>query len=458
MENRNRNWEAFLEASSDYPEGLAEVERRLDRRILKEKRKKRALYSSLGTVAASLAFVLLVNTSTAFADSMSRIPVLSELADFVKLDRGLSSAIENDYVQEVGLTAWDGEKTLMLPYVLADERNLILFFQLPKGYELEEEDWIMVNLKQMTDKATGERIEEGFSYGSGALPGQSMEENNGYLMQRYNFIERKLPQSILMEVELKVTSYEQTEEQAMAGEEGTHTSKYAGTFSFSIDFNAFKEPKVYPVNREYTLKGQEVTVKEMTVYPTGTEVTFEFSRENSAWVRGIDIALEQDGIEVENTSGMITSTHDDEKGTMSIFIDSNYFEKPKEQALLLRGARILEKDQEYLTIDLDNRTITPQIEGFELKEVTRKGDLVELVFSTELESEELYGIFDHRYEDAEGNSYEVNVEGTSAHSALLMETRVSVAYPQSGKLIMKRVLATMQKLEDPIRIDLPEKK
>lgn len=452
------NWEAFLEASSGYPEGLSDVEHRLERRIMKEKRKKRALYSSMGTIAASLAFVLLVNTSTAFANSVSRIPVLSELADFVKLDKGLSSAIENDYVQEVALTAWDGEKTLMLPYVLADERNLILFFQLPKGYELEEEDWIMVNLKQMTDKATGERIEEGFSYGSGALPGQSLEENNGYLMQRYNFIEKKLPQSILLEVELKVTSYEQTEEQAMAGEEGTHTSKYAGTFSFSIDFNAFKEPVVYPVNTEYSLKGQAVTVKEMTVYPTGTEVTFEFPKENSAWVRGIEIALEQEGKEMENTSGMVTSTHDDEKGTMSIFIDSNYFEKPKEQALLLKGARILEKDQEYLTIDLDNRTITPKVEGFELEEVTRKGDHAELFFSTELESEELYGIFDHRYEDAEGNSYEVNVEGTSAHSALLMETRVSVAYPKSGRLIMKRVLATMQKLEEPIRINLPEKK
>lgn len=458
MENRNRNWETFLSESSDYPEGLSEVERRLDRRIMKEKRKKRALYSSMGTIAASLAFVLLVNTSTAFADSVSRIPVLSELADFVKLDKGLSNAIENDYVQEVGLTAWDGEKTLMLPYVLADERNLVLFFQLPKDFVLEEEEWIMVDTKKMTDTATGEEIRDGFSYGTGGMQEQSLKESSGYLMQRYNFIERKLPQAIAIEVELEVTRYEQSEAQQVSGESGTHITKSAGTYSFQIDFNAFKEPKVYPVNREYTLKGQEVTVKEMTVYPTGTEVTFEFSKENSAWVRGIDIALDQDGIEMENTSGMITSTHDDEKGTMSIFIDSNYFDKPKQQALLLSGVRILEKDREYLTIDLDSRTITPKIEGLALKEVARKGDKADLVFTTKLETEEGYGIFDFEYEDMEGNTYRLATEGSSITSSLIMETRVTVEYPAAGKLIMKRLLATMQKLEQPIRIVLPEKR
>lgn len=458
MENKNRNWEAFLEASSDYPEGLADVERRLDRRILKEKRKKRALYSSLGTVAASLAFVLLVNTSTAFANSVSRIPVLSELADFVKLDRGLSSAIENDYVQEVGLTAWDGEKTLMLPYVLADERNLVLFFQLPKDFVLEEEEWIMVDMKKMTDRTTGENIKDGFTYGSGSLPGQSLEENKGYLMQRYNFIERSLPQSIAIEVELEVTRYEQSEAQAAAGEEGTHVSRSAGTYSFDVDFNTFREPVVYPVNREYTLKGQKVTVKEMTAYPTGTEVTFEFPEGNSAWVRGLDIALEQDGKVKENTSGMITSTYDDEKGKRSIFIDSNYFEEPKEQALLLRGVRILEKDLEYLTVDLDRKTIIPAIEGLELKEVVRKGEKADLVFSTRMESEEGFGIFDFEYEDVEGNKFRLNSEGMTSPSPLIMETMVTVEYPANGKLIFKRVLTPMQKLEEPIRIVLPEKR
>ncbi|HSP47173.1 MAG TPA: DUF4179 domain-containing protein, partial [Clostridiaceae bacterium] len=450
--------EAFLSESSDYPEGLAEVERRLDRRIMKEKRKKRALYSSLGTVAASLAFVLLVNTSTAFANSVSRIPVLSELADFVKLDKGLSSAIENDYVQEVGLTAWDGEKTLMLPYVLADERNLILFFQLPKDFKLDEEEWIMVDTKKMTDTATGEEIRDGFSYGTGGMQEQSLEESSGYLMQRYNFIERKLPQAITMEVELRVSRYEQTEEQVTGGEEGTHTWRSGGTYSFQIDFNAFKEPVIYPVNQEHTLKGQKVTVKEMTVYPTGTEVSFEFPEQSAAWVRGLDIALEQDGKEMENTSGMISSIYDDEKGTRSIFIDSNYFEKPKRQALLLKGLRILEKDLEFINVDLETRIITPAIEGLELKEVVRKGDKADLVFSTKLESEEGFGIFDFEYKDVEGNTYRLNSEGMTTPSQLIMETMITVAYPESGKLIFKRVLTPMQKLEEPIRIVLPEKR
>lgn len=42
---------------------------------------------------------------------------------------------------------------------------------------------------------------------------------------------------------------------------------------------------------------------------------------------------------------------------MSVY-ESNFFDKPKKQELLIKAVRLLDKDEEYITVDIDNETIT----------------------------------------------------------------------------------------------------
>src|SRR5690606_28987319 len=105
MRDKKENWDDLIEESAAYPEDLDSMENRLQKRIGKDRSRARALSGSLSSVAVLMLFTFFVNTSTVFADSMANIPILSQLAEFVRFDRSLSEAIENEYVQEVDLTA-----------------------------------------------------------------------------------------------------------------------------------------------------------------------------------------------------------------------------------------------------------------------------------------------------------------------------------------------------------------
>lgn len=462
---RLKEWQEFLEDASTYPEDLSGVEERLEERILTDKGKKRrknALYSSLATVAAAILLILLVNTNAACANTISNIPVLGQLIEYVKFDKSLSHAIENDYIQEVAQVAWDGDKQLLLPYVLADEKNLVLFFQLPKDFELAPNEWTHISLKDMRNKSTGNKV-EGFGYSTGSMSGEGIEENNGFMMQKYHFSEGSLPQSIEFEVVLEVEILE-GEERAVpleeVFEEGNpeRNIKEIGNFKFQVDFEEFAEPIVHEFNKTYSVMGQSITLEEMKVYPTGTEVTFTFAKENSGLIKGLDVAVDENGKVVLEGSDGLSATHREDNSGMSVFIESDYFKKPQKQELLIRGLRLLDKDKEFITVDLENKTITPAIEGMELEKVIKGEGKANLVFSTKVFDRESFGMFNFEYKDEEGNLYKLNGEGTSTnHESMDMTTRITVEYPKSGKIILQRALTPKIMLDEPIRVELPKR-
>lgn len=458
--DRGQEWQAFLDEASVEPEGLDSVEKRLEKRMRQGKRKRGAFYSSLTTAAAAILLILLVNTNAAFAHTFSTIPVIGQLIDYIKFDKSLSQAIENEYVQEVALTAWDGDKQLSLPYVLADEKNLVLFFQLPEDFELASNEWAQISLKEMRDGSTGEKV-EGFGYSTASLSQEGKEQNHGFMMMRFNFAEGELPQSIAFDVQLEIEILPYEEKAVPVGEfeEDIHERnvKGVGTFNFQVVFQEFAKPIVYEFHESFSILGQSLTLKEMKVFPTGTEVTFDFAKENTAWVKGLDLAVEEKGeISLKGSNG-ISAMYDEDYAGMRVFIESDYFAKPKEQQLLIRGLRLLDKDKKFITVDMENKTITPAIEGMEFKEVIKGKGKANLIFVIEVMEDESFGAFNFEYKDEEGNAYMLKSEGTSSPRDSRMETRITVEYPESGKIILQRELTPKIRLEEPLRIDLPQR-
>lgn len=461
-ENRNQ-WDDLLKESYQYAEGLAGVEHRLEHRIIKKHRKRRAIYSALSAVAAVFIFMILVNTNTAFANGVSEIPLIGKLAEIVRFDKSISNAIKNDYIQEVNLTAWDGEERLLLPYVLADEKNLVLFFQLPEEFKQASNEWINVILQEMRNGSTGDKLDE-FSYSMSSLSLDGREQNHGFMIQRYHF-EGSLPKTIQLDVALDIETMGSSSETQVVGElseeqkEGETTNgtakpdmKRVGVFSYNIDFKEFYKPKTYEFHENYSLYGQQIRLEDMKVYPTGTEVNFSFPKENTAWIKGLYLTVEQDEEVTLRGNDGISSTQDD--GWMRVFIESNYFDKPSRQELIVQSIRLLDKNEEYVTIDLNEKTITPIIAGTELIEVTKQEGKANLVFSTKVSDHDAFGMFHFEYQDLEGNIYSINEEGSSVIGSR-MKTRFTVEYPESGKIILQRALTPKQVLKEPIRINLP---
>lgn len=457
MDN-NEKWDELLNESFKYPENLSGVEVRFKNRIMKEKKNKRTLFSSISAIAASILFILLINISPAFANAVAELPVIGKLAEYVKLDKSLSKAIENEYVQEVNLVAWDGNNKLFLPYVIADEKKLVLFFQMPEEFKQEPNQWVNIFLKNMTDSDTGEKI-EGYGYSTSGLSLESRKQNYGFIMQNYHFTEGKLPKSIDMEVEIKIEtilgSGEAIKTETPYDFKSNSTFETMGTFNFHIELKDFVEPKIYEINENHTIFGQKIIVEDMKVYPTGTEVNFSFNSENSAIIKGLELEVIQDGYKSLKVNGNgFSATYDNENTRMSVFIESNYFDNPENQELIIKEVRLLDKNEEFITVDIDNKTITPNIEGMELKQVIRESDNTTLVFSTQILNDDNFGMFNSNYKDTEGNEYRLDSEGTSSYNSQ-METLITVKYPQSGKVVLQRSLTPKILLDNPIRIKLP---
>lgn len=457
MEEKNMN---NLIESFEYPEGLSHVEKRLEARILKEKRKKRAFVSSICSVAAAVLFIVLVNTSTAFAGIVADIPLIGSIAEYVKFDKSLKSAIENDYIQQTGLISYDGSEKLLLPYVIADEKNMVLFFKLPDDFELTEGQWAGISLKSMEDASSGEKV-DGFGYSSSNI---SMEENesNGLIMQHYSFSEGLLPRSIKINVALIRETYnyfgdenERNVDEFPTLEDEAHPlTEEIGNFSFNIEFNEFAKPITFEFNQEYIIMGQKITLKEMKMYPTGTEVSFEFSKENSAWIKWLDLAVEKSGNEMYSGRNGIGSTYDETNNHMIVYIQSDYFAEPKEQTLVIKGIRLLEKNEEFITVDLEHGTFSPEIEGMRLSKVSKRDNKADLTFYTNISDNDLFSLFASRYTDTEGNQYEFRSEGSTGNDSL-MESFLTVEYPESGIVVLQRSLTPKIILPEPIKIPLP---
>lgn len=434
MMDNNNQWKDLLKESVKYPDGLSNVEERLENRIKKGKRKGKGIISSITAAAAAVVFILLVNYSPAFADTIAEIPVLGQIADFVRFDKSLSKAIQNDYVQEVGLVALDGDRRLLLPYVIADEKNLVLFFQLPEELEQGSDEWVSVRTTSMKNADTGEKV-DGYAYSTGNLSPEGKEENFGFIKQDYQFVEKTVPKAIDLEVELK------------SGD------SVVGTFGFNLELEEFSEPKVHAITENHTISGQSLLVEDISVYPAGTEVNVRFSEENSAIIKGLELLLIQSNGEVlQDPYDGISATYDDT--WMRVFIESNYFDAPEKQELHIRGVRLLDKDELFITVDMDSKTMTPAIKGTELTEVIQEGDHASLVFTSHLEDEILFSMFATEYSDEEGNHYELDGVGTGSDENT-MKTYITVKYPDSGKIILERQSAPMTYLEKPVIIPLP---
>ena len=129
--NRNEEYQALLSELEAVPDGLRDTEQRaLTRRMALQKRRRLVLTPILGAAACFTAFVLLVNLSIPFASACGRVPWLRELAKTVAFSPSLSAAVENEYVQPMGLRETENGITAIIEYIIVDQKQLNIFFTL----------------------------------------------------------------------------------------------------------------------------------------------------------------------------------------------------------------------------------------------------------------------------------------------------------------------------------------
>lgn len=436
MDDNRKQWNAMLERSTWYPDDLNCVEKRLKARI--RRRQRRELGSAVSMAAAVFLFVILVNVSPAFAGAVYDIPVIGRLAELVKFDKSLSDAIDNNYIQPVGLHARDGQTSLYLPYVIADEKNLVLFYQLPDSLSKAKRqgaDSFELNLERLADGDSGREL-DGFSYESVLAGYEDLSETQGLLLQRLRFESVPMPRHLLLTVSLT---------QAASGVTGQTVSH----FQFELFLNPYAPAKEYEIGQTFTALGQRFTVERLFLYPTVTQVDIRFDPGNDSLIKGFDLSILENGLEaLSKTNGLTASYGDD---VIHLYLESNYFNPGQKRQLSIQGIQLLPKAEEYLTIDLNKKTMSPDIGRLRLKSVELGQSSAYLVF----ENEDIgYLPLAMTYEDTGGSTYSIgSISSTQADGK--GEISFTVTVPPDGIIRLQRTLTAPTALEKPILIDIP---
>lgn len=358
-----------LTQAYSYPTGLNQLTTNLEKRIKKERRRKSTLYGSLSVMAASLFFILLVNTSTTFAYALSDIPILNRISQFVLFDESLKSALENDYIQYVGLKEVNGEEALKLPYIIADEQSIILFFQTQEDTLLEDE-FYEVRLESFRNRTTGELVSEGYS-SSTFLDRDKSPENLGLKHIRVNFVDLILFKNVDINVTLS----------KMKLNNGDLTPISEESFTFSVTLNDFIEPIVYPIDQDLLVNDIEVTINCMEVYPTTTLIYYKTNNINNDELY-LQFKLKEDGIVIdlpETNSYYFSNEVYDEH---TIRIEDNFFNQPETRSLILSGYSYISEEDKYIILDGKNKTFSRPIPNVTVDEFTYLGDKIKFTLSS----------------------------------------------------------------------------
>ena len=110
---------------------------------------KRGIWSIVVAAILFLTLVTSIRVSPVMANAVASIPGMEKFVDFIRDDKGLASAIKNDYYQELNLSTEKEGVMLTLDGVLADEQEMVVFYTI-KGAEKNER--FQLGITDITDR------------------------------------------------------------------------------------------------------------------------------------------------------------------------------------------------------------------------------------------------------------------------------------------------------------------
>lgn len=340
--------------------------------------------------AASAAVVLILGVfagslrmSNDFARLVSGMPGMDKIVELVRMDKGLLSTIENDYLQKAGGSDEHRGITVTLDSFILDEEQLVLFYSFDsKGRTLEEVHSSKIDIQ----------TKEGNS-----IPFTTLS----YGGENLNDKEELFSSTIGLEKPLKERNYEFV----LHLKDGTDEISGEWRIPFTIDPGRVGKTKTVHVDKTFIIEGQKIHVGQVRVAPTRTAVSFEFPSSNSMRIFNIeDLRLvDENGDTWSKIANGTVSTGDFDK--ITYYLQSNYFENPEQLYLAFNSIRALDKDRLEVVVDpVEEKIIEAPDER--LASVKFQDDLLMFAWDKDYEQANHMNAF-NSYVDANGTKHDL---------------------------------------------------
>jgi hypothetical protein len=404
-ENNGQEWPQ-LEAMKEHieqlsiPSDINEVIRN-GMRLGRERRRRRMLTRMASYTACLLLLVMVasVRFSPAVAAYVGDIPGLRSLVQLINYDKGIQLALENDFMQPVGLSDEHDGIELTIDGVLADESRVIVFYTL-NNKDGRKRVINLQNVKLVNNRDTS--ISQG-----------SSDFNEDWVSKQgtidFNLREGAgIPDTL--DLEIKVGK-------------DYKTVANGPVWKFVIPINKVKFEglkKTYDINQTVTVEGQGITFGTMTVYPTriGLEVAFDPANTKKLFYFD-DIRIEDEQGEIFGTINNGVSASIISENRLVLYFQSNYFRKPDRLYLRANSIRALDKNKLEVQVDLNRKELLSRPDDrltFDDIGTSLEDGQKVLVFHLKnddpLDKNFQFNLFDSKYKDASGQSFVSNMTGS----------------------------------------------
>ena len=393
-----------------------------------------AAISSAAGVAA--AFVLAVNLSLPFALACGRVPVIRELAAAVAFSSSLREAVRNDYVQLIGQSQTVNGLTMTVDYVIADKKQVNVFYHF-------DGDYTDINgIPRFTSLEDGESLIAstigGGTVASGEISNCTLEFSDGATPSALRFAYNV--ELLVLDSGDNTAAPAQTAAPDAAPGDGPAERPVLAAFSFELGLDPaqISQGESYDLNQWVELDGQRILLERAEIYPTHMRIELSDDPDNTAWLRSLEFYVEDEsGRKNEPISNGITGTGSTgSPATASLHQESTFFWNSKKLTLHITGCQWLDKDRQYVTIDLDKGTTDdPLPEGVLIGGAERTGKNVTLYLlgqeppgndETHMSS---YQIAGWTYFSPDGEERHIRQSG-STHSASLFLNGQEISVPE----------------------------
>jgi hypothetical protein len=367
-----------------------------------------------GVAAACLLLfscILSIRVSPVFASMVRQIPGLEKFVELIgaSSDRSIQLAVDNDFVQPIGVSDSHGGIKFTVQGIIADEARLVVFYEvrLPG-----KQEYVELDFSPLTDR-NGKKLPAAISYNHLGEAKQDIRKNG---MQRGTVdfwlgdgVE--FPDDVIMKVRLRKSALSDPSEPPKAysvtdGPPAVASPVPGSEFKLTIPIDRSQFAKLrheYALNQTIEVEGQKVTFSKAILTPLRVYLHLEFAEGNGKQI------FDAGDIRLVDDKGTVWTKTSSFGGSHPVYhFESPYFTAPK--SLTLEGSwfRALDKNQLQVVIDTDKGKILKAPDDRLSLHISERSEYKKLDIQIDGVGQEdnmLYTLFENEFTDAEGKNH-----------------------------------------------------
>ncbi|MGE7941795.1 DUF4179 domain-containing protein [Lysinibacillus xylanilyticus] len=321
-------------------EKLQQVRIDMLRKVQREKRTKKRIFSAAIVSLLCLSFLFSIHVSPTIASQVAKIPGFKAFVSAVAGDKGIQDIVDNEYYEEINVTKSKNGLSLTLQGVIADHTGLVLFYEADASFDISK-----LNLEEVQLFQGDEKIE-----GGGSFNGITKNQTHISSSVEYDFFE----------------PFDYTSKDFKAVFHFTDKDK--GNIEITVPFtlqNEIAKEKIFTANQTVNVGGQKFTITQIRRSPLEMAIDIEVDESNTMEILSFDdiAVVMQDGEQRKSKRHPISKNK--REGKFTLYLESNYFHDPESLKIIIGAVHAVPKGEDFIEVDFGTKEVLKKPDYFD---------------------------------------------------------------------------------------------